>query len=273
MDRAWNAGLPRSSAPSRRAHRRTLSRKETRAMPRSISPISKKKPSGCSNPTTRVARDNAARFDQILMDELQDTNRLQWRLINLIRATASSRSAISINRSTDFVTPNRRCFEEYRRQLLSRRREIDDLRENHRSLPEILRRGFARARRAAGNRAAPSDRRARFIRRSAGRATGRASANREPKTSKRRWSRRASASWSIRRSTSFADIAILVRALSATEPFERALDRFGIPFLVSGGRTFLEAREIRDLLALLAALVNPLDEIALVGVLRSPLSA
>jgi ATP-dependent exoDNAse (exonuclease V) beta subunit len=33
----------------------------------------------------------------------------------------------------------------------------------------------------------------------------------------------------------------------------------------------LEAREIRDLMALLAALVNPLDEIALVGVLRGPL--
>ena len=62
-----------------------------------------------------------------------------------------------------------------------------------------------------------------------------------------------------------------MRALGATKPFERALDRFGIPFVISGGRTFLEAREIRDLMALLAALVNPLDEIALVGVLRSPL--
>ncbi len=46
------------------------------------------------------------------------------------------------------------------------------------------------------------------------------------------------------------DIAILVRTLGAVKPFERALDRFGIPFVVSGGRTFLEAREIRDVLAL-----------------------
>ena len=28
----------------------------------------------------------AAQFDQILMDELQDTNRLQWRLVNLVRS-------------------------------------------------------------------------------------------------------------------------------------------------------------------------------------------
>ena len=62
-----------------------------------------------------------------------------------------------------------------------------------------------------------------------------------------------------------------MRTLSSTAPFERAFDRLHIPFLLTGGRTFLEARETRDLLALLAALVNPLDEIPLIGVLRGPL--
>ena len=69
----------------------------------------------------------------------------------------------------------------------------------------------------------------------------------------------------------YSDIAVLVRTLSSTAPFERAFDRLNIPFLLTGGRTFLEARETRDLLALLAALVNPLDEIPLIGVLRGPL--
>ena len=69
----------------------------------------------------------------------------------------------------------------------------------------------------------------------------------------------------------YRDIAVLVRTLSSTAPFERAFDRLNIPFLLTGGRTFLEARETRDLLALLAALVNPLDEIPLIGVLRGPL--
>ncbi len=69
----------------------------------------------------------------------------------------------------------------------------------------------------------------------------------------------------------FGDIAVLVRALTSTGPFEKAFDRFEIPFLVGGGRTFLEARETRDILLLLQALVNPLDDIATVGVLRSPL--
>ena len=43
----------------------------------------------------------------------------------------------------------------------------------------------------------------------------------------------------------FGDIAVLVRALSSTGPFERAFDRFDIPFVVGGGRTFLEARETK----------------------------
>ncbi len=68
----------------------------------------------------------------------------------------------------------------------------------------------------------------------------------------------------------YKDVAILVRSLNSLPPFVDALDRFGIPFVTTGGRTFLDAREIRDLRALLAALVNPLDEIALIGVLRGP---
>ena len=56
-----------------------------------------------------------------------------------------------------------------------------------------------------------------------------------------------------------------------SDPFAQAFDRYNIPFVVSGGRTFLEARETRDLMGLLAALANPLDEIASAGVLRGPL--
>jgi ATP-dependent exoDNAse (exonuclease V) beta subunit len=78
--------------------------------------------------------------------------------------------------------------------------------------------------------------------------------------------------WVDSKERKYGSIAVLVRALSSTEPFERAFDRFDIPFVVGGGGTFLEARETRDILLLLRALVNPLDDIATVGVLRSPLA-
>ncbi len=50
-----------------------------------------------------------------------------------------------------------------------------------------------------------------------------------------------------------------------------ALHEFGVPYLAEGGRTFFETREVRDLVHLLQAIANPENELALAGVLRSPL--
>lgn len=218
-----------------------------------------------------VRQETAARFDQILMDELQDTNRLQWRLINLIRR--SFFAVGDINQSIyGFRQAEPAVFEEYRRALQAAGATIDDLRENHRSRPEIL------------------DAVSRML-------DGQCGIEPRPLIAAREWDpanghvverivgrgeqaeevEAALVANRIRElvesgECDVCDIAILVRTLGAAQPFERALDRCGIPFIVSGGRTFLEAREIRDLLALLAALVNPQDDIAAVGVLRSPLA-
>ncbi len=84
----------------------------------------------------------AARFDEILMDELQDTNRLQWRLINLIRrdSTRGGFFAVGdINQSIyGFRYAEPAVFARYRDSLLEKGARVDDLRENHRSFAEIL---------------------------------------------------------------------------------------------------------------------------------------
>jgi len=64
---------------------------------------------------------------------------------------------------------------------------------------------------------------------------------------------------------------VLTRSIAALQPIQRALDVFGVPWIVTGGRSFHEAREVLDLTAYLAVLANPRDEIHLAGVLRSPL--
>ncbi|MEO8028891.1 MAG: 3'-5' exonuclease, partial [Bryobacteraceae bacterium] len=69
----------------------------------------------------------------------------------------------------------------------------------------------------------------------------------------------------------YKDVAVLARTMSALGPLQTAFDDAAVPFLVTGGRTFLEAREVRDAVLLLRVIENPLDEIALAGVLRSPL--
>jgi ATP-dependent exoDNAse (exonuclease V) beta subunit len=217
-----------------------------------------------------VRQETAGRFDHVLMDELQDTNRLQWRLMKLIRrnffAVGDINQSIYGFRHADPVV-----FEEYRAALQTTGAAIDRLPENHRSRREILDTVSSMLDAQAGIESRP------FV------------AARECKPTERPIVERfvgrgdqaehVEAGMVAARIRELVDtgefeyrhIAILVRALGSIGPFERALDRFEIPFLVSGGRTFFEARETLDLLALLAALVNPLDEIALVGVLRSPL--
>ncbi|MCE5238947.1 UvrD-helicase domain-containing protein [bacterium] len=67
------------------------------------------------------------------------------------------------------------------------------------------------------------------------------------------------------------DIALLFRATTSIRLYERALRLAGLAYHTSAGRGFFTRQEVRDLTNLLAALENWRDEIALAGVLRSPL--
>ncbi|MEP7354525.1 MAG: UvrD-helicase domain-containing protein, partial [Acidobacteriota bacterium] len=223
----------------------------------------------------------AARFDQVLMDELQDTNRTQWRLIKLLCNTDAKLYAVGdINQSIyGFRNADPEVFAEYRNQLRISGAVIDELADNYRSRPEILSAVSAmldgqagiepRALQARGTfheAAGP------FVERFVGRPPADAIGNEDS-------AQDCEASlvaarireWVDAGSYAFSDMAVLVRTFGAVGPFEQAFDRAGIPYLISGGRGFLEARETKDILALLAVLVNPLDEIPLYGVLRGPL--
>ena len=67
------------------------------------------------------------------------------------------------------------------------------------------------------------------------------------------------------------DIVVLVRAATDIACFERAIEDRGISTLASGGRGFWARQQVQDLTQYLAALANPRDEPALLGVLASPL--
>ena len=213
-----------------------------------------------------VRERTAARFDEVLMDELQDTNRLQWRLLKLIRRRLFAVG--DVNQSIyGFRHAEPAVFENYREEVIRAGGEIDDLRENHRSFDPILDAVSRVLDRAAGIEARPLT-----GRRGDGpaieRLVGRGEHAREVEASLV-----AARIAELRtQGRDYREIAILTRTMPAAAPIESALDCAGIPFLVTSGRTFLEAREIRDLMALLAALANPLDEISLVGVLRGPLA-
>jgi ATP-dependent helicase/nuclease subunit A len=67
-----------------------------------------------------------------------------------------------------------------------------------------------------------------------------------------------------------SDIAVLFRSLMDSPIYTRALREAGIDFVVDGGRAFFERPEVGEAFCLLRALANPADHVATVGVLRSP---
>lgn len=70
--------------------------------------------------------------------------------------------------------------------------------------------------------------------------------------------------------TPLGDIAVLYRTNAQSRVLEEAFRRAGIPYTVVGGVRFYERREIRDALAYLRLAVNPDDDVAFLRAVASP---
>ncbi|MEI9477434.1 MAG: UvrD-helicase domain-containing protein, partial [Deltaproteobacteria bacterium] len=68
----------------------------------------------------------------------------------------------------------------------------------------------------------------------------------------------------------FRDIAILMRTYTPLNPLEEALMSYEVDYRVVGGKHFYKRQEVEQLLAILQAIDNPNDKVALVAALRSP---
>jgi len=70
----------------------------------------------------------------------------------------------------------------------------------------------------------------------------------------------------------FKDIAILMRTYTPLNFLEDALRSYEVDYRVVGGKHFYKRQEVQQLLAVLQAIDNPNDKVALVAALRSPSS-
>jgi DNA helicase-2/ATP-dependent DNA helicase PcrA len=68
----------------------------------------------------------------------------------------------------------------------------------------------------------------------------------------------------------WGDVAIFYRTNAMSRVIEEAMLRSGIPYKVVGGTRFYDRREIKDALAYLKAVVNPVDEVSVKRVLNVP---
>jgi len=68
----------------------------------------------------------------------------------------------------------------------------------------------------------------------------------------------------------WSDFAILYRSNHQSRLFEKLLREQGIPYRISGGQSFFERQEVRDLAAYLRLLVNPDDNPAFLRVVNVP---
>jgi DNA helicase II / ATP-dependent DNA helicase PcrA len=195
----------------------------------------------------------AERFLHVLVDEYQDTNHAQYRIV---RRLAGGHGNVCVVGDDDQSIYGWRGAD--LRNILDFERDFPGaavvrLEENYRSTPSIL---------EVANAVIERNRARKEKRLRTARPDG------EPVAAVRLPDERAEASWVVEEilraadGRRFGDCVILYRTNAQSRPFEDALRRARVPYRIVGSVRFYERREIKDVLAYLQLAVNPADEAA-----------
>ncbi len=235
-----------------------------------------------------------SRFSHLLVDEFQDTNRLQLRLIEALRGPDSRLMVVGdeLQSIYGFRNADLDVFRERRRAIeASRDGETIALSGNFRSSPELI-----GAVNAIGEELLGEDFRPLRVGALAEQGappgegptvelllTGRdgwdgEGVELEPAIDARTpLNQLAEARFLAARLRELADagvergeMVVLLRAFTHLDAYEDSLERAGLRPYVVGGRGYWSQQQVADVCALLATIANPLDDQALFGALASP---
>ena len=202
------------------------------------------------------------RWTYVLVDEYQDTNRAQYRIVSLLT---------EVHRNLCVVGDPDQSVYRWRgadlRNILDFEKDFPDCRvvpleQNYRSTKQILRMAEAVIR----HNTARKDKRL---------WTENAEGDRAQVY--RAWDENEEAAFVARairglrdEGADYREVAVFYRTNAQSRVLEDALRRASIPYLIVGGVRFYERREVKDVVAYLRLLVNPRDDVAFRRAVAAP---
>lgn len=203
------------------------------------------------------------KIDAILVDEFQDTNDIEFRLINYLKKPSTSLYVVGDPDQTIYTWrgANQRIILELERQFLDIETIVLD--RNYRSTQTIL--DSANKLIVHNKRRIPKNL---YTENSSG----------EPITIKSCYSPKDEAIYVAREilrlhqieHKSYRDIVILYRSNYITVDFEQALTGLRIPYRIYGGTKFYQRKEVKDVVAYFHLIVNTKDDISFERVIGAP---
>ncbi len=205
-----------------------------------------------------------ARSRHFLIDEYQDSSRVQYELVRLLAPADSNLTVVGDDDQSIYGWRGAEVRNLFQLDRDYPKLHVIRLEENYRSTTSIL---MAANRLIAHNR----ERLGKTLRSNLGIGkTVRIWCCPDPDEDGRRIAGDIKARRAVGDAKGWDDFCILYRASYQSRPVELALREAGIPYHVSGGLSFFDRAEIQDCLAYLRLLVNPADDLAFMRAIARP---
>ncbi len=210
-----------------------------------------------------VLRQYQERFQHILIDEYQDTNQAQNRIVLMLGALHHNVCVVGDSDQSiyKFRGADLRNIDQF--ESAFGEATVVVLAQNYRSTQTILTAANAVISQNVGRR--PKD-----LWTSAGDGERIVRYFAENEYDEAAWVSSTAQDIHTKEKRAWGDIAVMYRTNAQSRAIEESMMRSGIPYKVVGGTKFYERREVKDAIAYLKAGANPLDEISIKRVLNVP---